>query len=102
LEDQIKINLAKEELRLENPQSFARTISVMKRLSSRIAGESGGDSVDVFVEVAAKKGSLWFLLDSGNLDKVLIAPHALKQLDLPEPGPVSRSDGGTGSGRCSE
>lgn len=50
---------------------------------ARIARETGGASLSVFVRVAAPTGDLWMLLDSGHLVPVYLSPGAIEQLGAP-------------------
>lgn len=67
---------------LESPLSLARRAAGMARLTARFANQAGGASVDPFVEVHAETGTLWLELDSGNIGRTLLAPHAFEQLGL--------------------
>ena len=62
----------------------------LAELQIRLAHQSGGASLDLFVAIEGKHGPLWFELDSGNTQPVLIAPHAFAELGL-EPLPVGRT-----------
>ena len=66
--------LAEGRLTLETPVSVRRRVTEMTRLTSRIATGTDGDELTVFVR-GAVRDTAWFLLDSGNLDVVQIAPH---------------------------
>lgn len=46
----------------------------------RMQREIGGLGVSIFTRVEAADGSLWMLLDSGNLGPVLLSPGAVSQL----------------------
>jgi hypothetical protein len=61
-------------LTLETAASYRDRIRDMARLNSRLATGLDGDELTVFVrgEVAS---AAWFLVDSGNLDVVQVAPH---------------------------
>jgi Aspartyl protease len=68
------LRLAEGRLTLETDASFERQVAGMHLLRSRIATGPSGAEVTVFVRgVASDTG--WFLIDSGNLDAVLVAPH---------------------------
>jgi hypothetical protein len=54
----------------------------------RVATGESGRTLTAFVEVAARRGTLWFLLDSGNLRGTLVDPH-LGRDSLLLPGPDS-------------
>jgi hypothetical protein len=70
----ITLDLGNGLLTLETAASYRDRIRDMTRLTSRLATGTDGDELDVFVrgEVDAPA---WFLLDSGNLDVVQVAPH---------------------------
>jgi hypothetical protein len=53
-----------------------------KELSIRLARNAAGAALDVFVRIDGTQGPLWFELDSGNLDSVLISDRAIDQLGL--------------------
>jgi hypothetical protein len=52
----------------------------MVPLRVRAQREMGGAGLSLFVAVEGRRGPLWFLVDSGNLEAVLVAPHALEDL----------------------
>ena len=54
----------------------------------RVATGESGRMLTAFVEVAARRGTLWFLLDSGNLRGTLVDAH-LRRDSLLLPGPDS-------------
>lgn len=54
---------------------------------ARIAAGDNGRFCSVFVPVAAARGRLWFLLDSGNIRGTLLAQHVVGQ-KLIEIGPA--------------
>jgi hypothetical protein len=78
----ITIDLAANRLWIETPKSLAVRTKAARELQARIERQSGGATLDLFVAVKGKHGPLWFELDSGNVAPVLIAPHALRELDL--------------------
>jgi hypothetical protein len=78
----ITLDYANEKLILESPASFQEQINGMKPLSVRLSRQGGGASIDLFVEVEAKTGTLWLELDSGNNGPVLLSKHAVAQLGL--------------------
>jgi len=70
------LRLAEHRLTLETSQSLARQVLDMNRLQSRVATGTDGDELTVFVRGAVADTAWgWFLIDSGNLDVVQIAPH---------------------------
>lgn len=70
----ITLRLAQGRLTVETDASFGRQIAEMHRLRSRMATGPAGAELSVFVRAAASDTG-WFLIDSGNLDVVQIAPH---------------------------
>jgi hypothetical protein len=78
----ITLDYANDKLILESPASFKERINGMKPLSVRLSRQGGGASIDLFVEVEAKTGTIWFELDSGNNGPVLLSKHAVAQLGL--------------------
>ena len=78
----ITLDYANEKLIIESPASFKERISEMKPLSVRLSRQGGGASIDLFVEVEAKTGTIWLELDSGNNGPVLLSKHAVTQLGL--------------------
>lgn len=88
----ITIDLAANRLWVETPESFAARRKAGRETEARIAHQSGGASVDLFVAIQGKHGKLWFEADSGNVAPVLIAPYALRELGLdPIPNNTSRA-----------
>lgn len=83
----ISIDLARGRLVLESAQSQAERVREARELKIRVAHQSAGASLDVFVAVEGKHGLLWFELDSGNVAPVLIAPHAFEELGIEPPDP---------------
>jgi Aspartyl protease len=82
----VTIDWAADRLVLETEASLAERTRRLPEMRMRLATGEDGASVTVLVEVAARRGSLWFLLDSGNLAGTLLAPHALALLGLSPPG----------------
>jgi hypothetical protein len=71
---------------LESDDSLAERVATMRSLSARFAHQAGGASLDPFVEVAARRGSLWLELDSGNVGRTILAPSAATQLGIEATG----------------
>jgi hypothetical protein len=61
----------------------------------RVQREMGGLGVSVFTRAQAHEGSLWMLLDSGNVGPALLSPGALSQLNTTTP-PASLTVAGVG------
>jgi len=68
------LDLAAGSLTLETAASYRDRIRDMARLNSRLATGTDGDELDVFVR-GEVDSTAWFLVDSGNLDVVQVAPH---------------------------
>lgn len=49
----------------------------------RIMREMGGRGLTVFVQASAQIGNLYLLLDSANLDTIILSPSALEQMGMP-------------------
>ena len=79
------LDLAKNRLTLETPQSLKRRIANMHELTISIERATEGRAVDLYVQAQAKRGKLWLLVDSGNIAGVVLAPHALRQLGIAPP-----------------
>lgn len=94
------LDVSGKRLVLETPESLALRTEGMRELSVRESRQSGGASLDLFVEVTAPVGNLWLELDSGNAGPVLLGPHAAQQLgvDIPKdrPGKVTLDIRGLG------
>jgi hypothetical protein len=86
----ITIELGANRVTVESDESLAQRTADMRALKTRINTQTGGEGLDLFVEAAAEKGSLWLEVDSGNMGPVVLAPHAFDQLGAPRPG----TDGG--------
>jgi predicted aspartyl protease len=80
----ITIDLDSAAVWLETGNSLKQRVETMAPLSIRFSRQASGSSIDLFVEVRAKMGSLWVEVDTGNTGPVLLAPHALRQLGLSE------------------
>lgn len=82
----ITIELGANRVTVETDESLARRTADMHALNTRINTQTGGESLDLFVEAAAERGSLWLEADSGNMGPVILAPHAFDQLGASRPG----------------
>lgn len=76
------LDYATDKLIIESPSSLRERVKDMKPLSVRLSRQAGGAALDLFVEVAAKTGSIWLELDSGNSGPVILSKHATAQLGL--------------------
>ena len=72
------LDLSSKNLMLETPKSLANRIKNMNRLTSRLATGIDGSELDVFLRGKFKKYG-WFLLDSGNLDVLLVSEEFLNK-----------------------
>jgi hypothetical protein len=94
------LDISGRRLVLETPESLALRVQEMRELSVRESRQSGGASLDLFVEVTAPSGNLWMELDSGNAGPVLLGPHVAQQLgvEIPKdrPGKVTLDIRGLG------
>ena len=68
------LDLASKSLILESEKSIGERTSAMTRLESRIANGTDGSELNVFLYGKIEDYG-WFLLDSGNLDVVLVSRH---------------------------
>ena len=74
------LRLGQRRLTIESRSSFAAQTRDMVRLQSRIATGPDGDELTLFLKGMVDSGPpVWFLLDSGNLDRVQLAPHLTTQ-----------------------
>jgi hypothetical protein len=81
----ITLDLAARTLTLETATSLAERIRTMTPVEVRVAtGLTGGDRTLFVRGVLDQTG--WFLLDSGNLDRIQVAPHMVHA-----EGPVPRT-----------
>lgn len=78
----ITMDLIKNVLQVETEKSFKKKIKDMKPLKSRLSRELGGYGVDIFFAASSPKGKIWLLVDTGNTNKLLLAPHAQEQLNI--------------------
>ncbi len=78
----ITLDLAHDRLIVETPSSLAARVRGMTPLEGRLATGMDGAAVSLFVAVLADGGKLWLEVDSGNLDMVLLAPHAARLLGV--------------------
>lgn len=81
----ITLDLSRNRMIVETEDSLKDRITTMRPINMRVNHQTGGWGLDVFVEVEAPKGSLWFELDTGNMSEVFLAPHAIEQLGITVP-----------------
>jgi len=101
----VTLDLAKNRLSIEDVADSSKT-DKMVPLPIRVAHSAAGAGMDVFVRVEGSRGPLWFELDSGNLDNVLVSNQVLDQLGLSQqkidslrdhkPTPIAIRVGGLG------
>lgn len=79
----VTIDLARGKVTLETPKTLAVRTKAMRPVMIRVA--TGPTGAETTVYVAARVGGrrVWFLLDSGNGDPLLIAPHVARMAGLP-------------------
>ena len=78
----ITLDLAHDKLIVETPASLAARVRGMVPLEGRLATGMDGAAVSLFVAARVDGGKLWLEFDSGNLDVVLLAPHAARLLGI--------------------
>jgi hypothetical protein len=76
------LDFANDKLIIESPVSLKERARGMNSLSARLSRQAGGASMDLFIEVEAKTGTIWLELDSGNNGPVILSKHAVTQLGL--------------------
>lgn len=88
------LDLTGQKLVIETERSLRERTQNAKQADLRIIKGTGGDGeITTLVRIEAETGDLWFLLDSGNLDHVIVAAHAIDQLGVEiDPETVSNSD----------
>ncbi len=74
------LDMAAQKLVLESQESLFKRTSGMTKLASRIATGMDGSDLDVFLSGKIKAFG-WFLLDSGNLDATIVAPHLAAEME---------------------
>jgi hypothetical protein len=76
----ITLDLARNQLIIESPSTLARRTAGMTALKARLATGDDGAALVLFVATQAANGELWLEFDSGNLDDLLLSPHAMQVL----------------------
>jgi hypothetical protein len=89
----VTLDLGGNRLAVEPPGSAERAAHGMSPLAVRAQREMGGAGLSLFLAVDGRRGPLWFLVDSGNLEGVLVAPHALEDLADPDALAALRAGG---------
>ncbi len=72
------LELEAKRLTLESSRSLERRVAAMTPVQARVATGLSGADLTVFVRGAIDRPG-WFLLDSGNLDLTLVAPHMVQK-----------------------
>ena len=78
----LTLNLRCRLLLVESPASARTRTRGMHPLAARIATGASGGGLTVFVRAGTGPTPIWLELDSGNLDHVLLSPHAAVALGL--------------------
>ncbi|WNG33357.1 hypothetical protein F0U61_06785 [Archangium violaceum] len=78
----LTLDLKGEVLIVESEASARERIRDMQPLQVRLSTGTSGSALVVFVAAQAHPAPLWLEFDSGNLDRVLLAPHAARLLGL--------------------
>lgn len=68
------LDLASKKIIFESQESINKRTSRMVKLESRIATGMDGCELDVLLHGKIKEFG-WFLIDSGNLDAIIVSPH---------------------------
>ncbi|HEX4955969.1 MAG TPA: hypothetical protein VF017_21480 [Thermoanaerobaculia bacterium] len=77
----LTIDLARSQITVGSPPSPALERR-LRPLGLRVSHSFGSAGLDVFLQIDGRSGALWFELDSGNLDEVLISSRLLGELPL--------------------
>jgi hypothetical protein len=70
---------------LESQASLAARTQGLVPSPIRLELDDRGRDVDIFLQVAAQPEPLWFLMDSGNIARTIMAPHAFESLGRQRP-----------------
>lgn len=76
------LDLAHNTLVLETSKTIRKRTAAMKPLTFRACRPGGGAVLDLFVAVDTASGPLWMILDSGNMDRVMVDPLAAPLLGV--------------------
>lgn len=74
------LDLKSKKLTLESQETYKNRITNMNKLQTRIGTGMDGTHLDIFVYSRIEDQSGWFLLDSGNLDAILVSNHITNKL----------------------
>ncbi len=78
----LTLDLARNTVTVETPQTLAARTRAMTPLRTRIATGPNGAERTPYVELTGPGGPLWFMLDSGHTGTAFVAPHAARRLGL--------------------
>ena len=97
----ITIDIANRRVVMETDASLAERTATMTPVRTRESRQSGGASLDLFVEVPTSEGSLWFEVDSAAVGPVPAPCHTASilgwQLPLRDPATVTDELKGLGA-----
>jgi hypothetical protein len=82
----VTLDLGHDKVILETAQSLAKRTPAAT-LPLRLARPALGAALEAFIGVSTPQGTLWLLLDSGNLDDVLLTSQAATALGQTVPAP---------------
>jgi len=77
----ITLDLGARALIVESAESLAARVGEMEGHPLRLQRELTGVGLTAFVPITTEPGPLWFLVDSGHLGPVYLAPHAVAILE---------------------
>jgi hypothetical protein len=78
----VTIDLARERITLETGDSLAVRTTGMRPITIRVATGPTGAETTVYIAARVGGSRVWLLLDSGNGDPVLVAPHVARMAGL--------------------
>lgn len=84
----ITLDLAHERIVLESAGSASARTRTMLSLQLRLTTGADGSELLAFIGIPAAGTTLWLLVDNGNLDDVVVAPHAARLLGLASDAPA--------------
>lgn len=84
----ITLDLAHERILVESAESARARTRAMLPLQLRLTTGVDGSELLAFVGLPVAGTTLWLLVDNGNLDDVVVAPHAARLLGLASDAPA--------------
>ncbi len=78
----VTIDLAGGRITVETADSLAARIAGMRPLTIRVASGPTGAETTVYIAARVGEQRVWLLLDSGNGDLLLVAPHVARAANL--------------------